>query len=168
MSLNRSFIALIVVLVYACAPVAASTTFAEGIGDATGPLVALGIAATYFGSGEQAKAKTARVADAALIAVGAAELLKPNLNVDDDGRHLHSFPSGHAAIAFGTAAAMADVFPKQKWVVYAGAALVGWSRVESDAHTWRDVLGGAALGLGVGRWSVKSQDGLLLGRVYRF
>lgn len=168
MSLNRSFIALIVVLVYACAPVAASTTFAKGISDATGPLVALGIAATYFGSGEHAKANTARVADAAIIAVGMAELLKPNLNVDDDGRRLHSFPSGHTAIAFGTATAMADVFPKQKWLLYAGAALVGWSRVECDAHTWGDVLGGAALGFGVGRWSVKSQDGLLLGRVYRF
>ena len=168
MSLVRSFIALIVVLVYACAPVAGATTFAKGIGDATGPLVALGIAATYFGSGENAKAKTARVSDAAIIAVGMAELLKPNLNVDDDGKHLHDFPSGHTAIAFGTATAMADVFPKQKWVLYAGAALVSWSRVESDAHTWSDVLGGAALGFGVGRWSVKSQDGLLLGRVYRF
>jgi len=169
MPLNRSFIALIVVLVYACAPVAASTTFAQGVGDATGPLVALGIAATYFGSGEHAKAETARVADAALIAVGTAAMLKPNLSVEEAGSgHVHSFPSGHTAIAFGTATAMAEVFPKQKWLLYAGAALVGWSRVESDAHTWRDVLGGAALGFGVGRWSVTSQDGLLLGRVYRF
>lgn len=169
MPVKRALIALAVVLIYACAPVAASTTFAKGVGDATAPLVALGIAATYLGAGEHSEAKAARVADAALISSGVAAALKPRLRVDDaDSGHTHSFPSGHTAIAFGTATAMANVFPKQKWLLYGGAALVGWSRVESGAHTWGDVLGGAALGFGVGRWSITSQDGLLLGRVYRF
>ena len=167
MPVKITLIALAVVLVYACAPAEAARSFAKGVGDVTGPLVAVGIAATYFGSDEHAKAKTARVTDAAVIAYGMAKLLKPNLNVGDS-RHRHGFPSGHTAVAFGTATAMADVFPKQKWFLYAGAALVGWSRVESDAHTWGDVLGGAALGFGVGRWSVSAPDGLLLGRVYRY
>jgi membrane-associated phospholipid phosphatase len=169
MLVKKTLIALAVVLIYACAPVAAATTFAKGVGDATGPLVAVGIAATYLGSGQHSWAKAARVTDAALIAVGTAAVLKPSLSVEESGSgHTHSFPSGHTAIAFAAATSMADVFPKHKWLLYAGAAVVGWSRVESDAHTWRDVLGGAALGFGAGRWSMSAPDGLLLGRVYRF
>ncbi len=168
MSLSRSFVTIGVVLACACAPVAAATTFAQGLGDATGPLVVAGIAATYFGSGEHSAAKAAKVADAAAVSLGVAELLKPNLNVDGDGRHLHAFPSGHTAIAFSTASSLAEVFPKQKWALYAGAALIGWSRAESDAHSWQDVLGGAALGVGVGKWAMASPDGLLIGKVYKF
>ena len=168
MSVGKTLIALVVIASFACAPVAAATTFANGLGDATAPLVAVGIAATYFGRGEHAQAKAARVADAALISVGTAALLKPCLNVNDNPQHVHSFPSGHTAIAFGTATALADLHPKRKWLFYAGAALIGWSRVESDAHTWRDVLGGAAVGIGVGHWSMTSKDGLLIGRVFRF
>lgn len=167
MPVKRTLVALAIVVVCACAPVMAATSFAKSVGDVTGPLVAVGIAATYFGSGEHSDANAARVTDAAVVAIGVAELLKPNLNVDSD-RFRHGFPSGHAAIAFGTATAMADVFPRQKWLLYAGAALVGWSRVESGAHSWGDVLGGAALGFGAGKWSMSAPEGLLLGRVYRF
>jgi len=167
MSVGKTLIALAVIAAFACAPVGAATTLAKGLGDATGPLVAVGIAATYFGPGQHARARAARVADAAVIAVGAAELLKPNLTVDD-GKHIHGFPSGHTAIAFGTASALADLHPKRKWLFYAGAAVIGWSRVESDAHSWKDVLGGTALGIGVGHWSMTSKDGLLIGRVFRF
>ena len=167
MTLVRFLTVLLIVSICACAPVAAST-FAKNLGDATGPIVAAGIAATYFGSGDDAQAKAARVADAAVIAVGMAELLKPNMKANDDDLYRHSFPSGHTAIAFGAATALADLNPKHKWLYYAGAALIGWSRVESDAHTWGDVLGGAALGFGVGRLSVSSHDGLLIGRVYKF
>ena len=167
MPVRRALIASAVVLAYACAPVIAATNFAQGVGDATGPLVVAGIAASYVGSGQRSMARAARVADAAVVGLGMAELLKPNLNVDDD-EFRHSFPSGHTAIAFGTATVMADVFPKQKWLLYTGAALIGWSRVESGAHSWGDVLGGAALGFGAGRWSMSAADGLLLGRVYRF
>jgi len=169
MSLSRSLVALAIVLVCAGAPVAASDDFAIGLGDATGPLVAVGIAATYFGSGGNAHAKGARVADAAVIAFGTARLLKPNLRANgDSGAFLHSFPSGHTAVAFGAATALAELNPKHKWAYYAGAALLGWSRVESGAHSWKDVLGGAAVGFGAGKWSVSSQDGLMMGRVYRF
>ena len=166
MPIGRVLISFAVLISFVCVP-ATADSFAREMGDATGPLVALGIAATYVAAGEQNTAKAARVADAALIAVGVAELIKPNINVDKH-QFRHGFPSGHAAIAFGTATAMADVFPKQKWLLYAGAALVGWSRVESRSHSWGDVIGGAALGYGVGKWSMSSADGLMLGRVYRF
>lgn len=165
---SRALVTLIVICVVGIAtPAVAATTFAKGLGDATGPLVAVGIAATYLGSGEHAKADAARTADAAIIALGTAELLKPSFDIDDSG-HVHSFPSGHTAIAFATATSLAQIQPKHKWLYYAGAALVGWSRVESDAHTWSDVLGGAALGFGAGKWSMGSTDGLLIGRVYKF
>ena len=168
MFLNRSLIALVVVCACACAPVAASSSFAKDLGDATAPLVAVGIAATYFGSSDNAEAKAARVADAAVLSVGMAKLLKPNLKVGGEGRFVHSFPSGHTAIAFGAATSLAETFPKHKWAFYAGAALIGWSRVESGVHTWKDVAGGAALGFGIGKWSVSAEDGLLIGRAYKF
>ncbi|NLN74925.1 MAG: phosphatase PAP2 family protein [Armatimonadetes bacterium] len=166
MPIRKTLVALVVLAGFLCSPVAAKT-FAEGVGDATAPLVAIGIAATYLASDENKTANAARVADAAIISVGLAEVIKPNLNVDK-ARFRHGFPSGHASIAFGTAAAMGEVFPKNKWLYYTGAALIGWSRVESGAHSWGDVIGGAALGIGVGKWSVSSPNGLMLGRVFRF
>lgn len=166
-AISRAVTAIILVsIVGACIP-AAATTFAKGLGDATGPLVAVGIAATYFGSGDDAKPTAARVADSAFIAWATAQLLKPNLRIGH-GDDLHGFPSGHSAIAFATATSLAEAEPKHKWLYYAGAALIGWSRVEANAHTWGDVAAGAALGFGVGKWSMSSEDGLMLGRVYRF
>jgi membrane-associated phospholipid phosphatase len=166
--LGKAVAAVLVIGGWVCAPAGAGTTLAQGLGDATGPLVAVGIAATFFGPGENARNEGARAADAAVISLGLAELAKPNLNVDGEGKHLHGFPSAHTAIAFGTATALADLHPKQKWAFYAGAALIGWSRVECDAHSWKDVLGGAALGFGVGKWSMSASDGLMLARVFRF
>lgn len=159
----------IVLLCVLClpAPLAASTTFAQGVSDATGPLLAASIVATAFGSGDHPKANAARVADAAVIAWGAAELLKANLDIENSG-YDHSFPSGHAAPAFAAATCLAEIDHRHKWLYYAGAALIGWSRVENGVHTWGDVAGGAALGYGIGKWSMSSSNGLLLGRVYRF
>jgi membrane-associated phospholipid phosphatase len=166
MPVSRTLIALVSLLAFLGGPVVAKT-FAEGVGDATAPLVAVGIAATYLASGDNKIPNTARVIDGAVLSVGIAEVIKPNINVNKQ-QFRHGFPSGHASLAFGTAAAMGEVFPKNKWLYYTGAALIGWSRVESRAHSWGDVLGGAALGIGVGKWSVSSPNGLMLGRVYRF
>jgi len=145
----------------------AGSGFADRVSDATGPLVGLGIAATFFGPGDNARNDAVKVADAAAVSLGFAELLKPNMNIDDSG-HVHGFPSGHVAIAFGAATALADLHPSQKWTYYAGAALIGWSRVESGAHTWKDVLGGAAVGLGIGQLSMTTDGGLLFARVIKF
>lgn len=166
MPVSKTLIALVSLLTFLSCPVVAKT-FAESVGDATAPLVAVGIAATYLASPDHKTANTARVVDGALLSVGIAEVIKPNINVNKH-QFRHGFPSGHASLAFGTAAAMGEVFPENKWLYYTGAALIGWSRVESRAHSWGDVLGGAALGIGVGRWSVSSSNGLMLGRVYRF
>jgi hypothetical protein len=62
-----------------------------------------------------------------------------------------SFPSGHAAQAFAVATAIADNYPAW-WVqalCYGGAGMVGYARIEQNAHYTSDVVAGALLG-----WSV--------------
>ena len=159
---------MLIAVIFVCfASTALAATFAQTVSDATGPAAALGVAAAYFTTGELGKQNASRMADALLLSVGTAELLKPNLTVNDN-RWDHSFPSGHTALAFATASSLGKIHPKQKWLYYAGAALVGWSRVETGAHTWTDVLGGAALGTAAGNLSMSSQNGLMLGRIYKF
>lgn len=63
-----------------------------------------------------------------------------------------SMPSGHTAIAFSMAGVLAHEYPEQKWLWYLLAALVGWSRVETDNHWPSDVVAGALLGL----WAAES------------
>jgi len=59
-----------------------------------------------------------------------------------------SFPSGHAAAAFGFAAGAGQEVPALAPPLVAVAALVGWQRVRSGAHFPGDVAAGAALGGG--------------------
>jgi len=63
---------------------------------------------------------------------------------------LHSFPSGHTATSFALAAVLASRFPRQAWLFYTLAGLVGVGRVVGGSHYPSDVLAGALLGLGVG------------------
>ena len=60
------------------------------------------------------------------------------------------FPSGHAALAFATAAALAMLWPKSRWRwgFYAVAAVVAAERVLENAHWLSDTVAGAALGVG--------------------
>lgn len=162
------FRTLLIVLIFICfASTSFAGSFADDVSDATAPVAALGVAAAYFTSGEHGEENASRLTDALVISYGITKILKPNLDVNNGGDE-HSFPSGHTAIAFATASSLSEVHPEQKWYYYAGAALIAWSRVETGAHTWRDVLGGAAVGITVGNWSMNSSDGLMIGRVYRF
>lgn len=72
-----------------------------------------------------------------------------------------SFPSGHAAQAFAVATVIAGNYP-QWWVgslAYGSAALVGYARVEQNAHFASDVVAGAIIGWSVGRSVVHRHDG---------
>ena len=60
-----------------------------------------------------------------------------------------SFPSGHAATSFACAATLAWLTPLSPVALYALAALIAFSRVYVGVHYPLDVIGGAALGLGV-------------------
>jgi membrane-associated phospholipid phosphatase len=57
------------------------------------------------------------------------------------------FPSGHAALAFATAEALAMLYPRARWGFYAVAAVVGAERIFENAHYFSDVVAGAALGI---------------------
>ena len=59
------------------------------------------------------------------------------------------FPSGHAATSFACAATLAWLTPLSPIALYALATLIAFSRVYVGVHYPLDVLGGAALGLGV-------------------
>jgi membrane-associated phospholipid phosphatase len=59
-----------------------------------------------------------------------------------------SFPSGHAACAFATAAALSILLPRWRGAFYTVAALVAAERVLENGHWLSDVVAAAALGLG--------------------
>lgn len=61
-----------------------------------------------------------------------------------------SFPSGHATLAFATAAALAYLSPRGRWLFVILAAFCALARVVMQAHFYSDVLAGAALGYGGG------------------
>ncbi|MGO9406836.1 MAG: phosphatase PAP2 family protein [Acidimicrobiales bacterium] len=62
-----------------------------------------------------------------------------------------SFPSGHAATGFAFAAAVTGVLPQLALPLYGLAALIGYSRIHTGVHYPTDVVGGAFLGLAIGR-----------------
>jgi membrane-associated phospholipid phosphatase len=62
--------------------------------------------------------------------------------------HLNSFPSGHMAITAALAVAVALVFPRLRWALWAYVAAVAFTRVMFGAHFPLDVLAGTSLGVG--------------------
>jgi membrane-associated phospholipid phosphatase len=80
-----------------------------------------------------------------------------------------SFPSGHAANAFGAAAVLAWFFPAVRIPLYLVAGLVALSRVLRGSHFLTDVLVGAVVGVVIGsmvvvglkRWPKDALPGLL-------
>ena len=68
-----------------------------------------------------------------------------------------SFPSGHATLAFATAAAIDRETASRwvPWVAYPSAALLAWSRVHDRQHWASDVVSGAAIGTWIG-WKADS------------
>jgi membrane-associated phospholipid phosphatase len=68
-----------------------------------------------------------------------------------DGTDNHSFPSGHAAIAFSGAQVLyKEYHQKTPWVCVAGYAVataVSLDRIRRNRHHWEDVAAGAAIGI---------------------
>ena len=58
----------------------------------------------------------------------------------------YSFPSGHAATAWGLSIGLAWVFPKGRWLFFSLAAMASFQRVASFSHWPSDVLMGTAIG----------------------
>jgi membrane-associated phospholipid phosphatase len=83
---------------------------------------------------------------------------RPISGADNDQARLfsggQSFPSGEATEAFTLAAVVSshtDSLPLQG-LSWALAGLVGWERMQLDAHWASDVVAGALIGIVVGRW----------------
>ena len=92
-----------------------------------------------------------------LLAEGATDLLKlliprhrPRGHSLVAMPHTHSFPSGHAAVAFACATVLAGLVPRGRAAFFALAAAIAWSRVYVGVHYPLDVLAGAALGIALG------------------
>lgn len=68
----------------------------------------------------------------------------------DSPKHT-SFPSKHTANSFAVAASSASACGFQPLPWYAGAALVGASRLFAGRHRLRDVIAGAACGMAIGK-----------------
>lgn len=84
--------------------------------------------------------------------LGSAEIVSLGLKeafpeTRPDGSDRKSFPSGHTAISFASAATLQN---RYGWKVglpaQVLAAMVGVSRVNADKHHWYDVLAGAGIG----------------------
>ena len=136
--------ALIVATILVAAPIHADTDqFARNASDSIVPFIVIG-EATLLSVGKQEAVQGAK----SLLVTGlATEFLKVTVREkrpNSDARS--SFPSGHTSAAFAMATALADYKPKLTIPAYAVAATIGWSRVEIHAHTWADVVAGAALG----------------------
>ncbi len=58
----------------------------------------------------------------------------------------HGYFSGHTAAAWGSAVALAVIFPRVGWIAVLFAAGVGWSRIYGNHHFPSDVVHGAAWG----------------------
>lgn len=61
----------------------------------------------------------------------------------------YSFPSGHAALSFASALIFAHFDPKRRWIYFATAAIISYSRIFLYCHYLSDVVAGAVLGLAV-------------------
>jgi undecaprenyl-diphosphatase len=64
--------------------------------------------------------------------------------------HTHSFPSGHAAIAFACATVLGAAAPRLRAPLYVLAAAIAWSRAYDGVHYPLDVLAGAIIGAALG------------------
>jgi membrane-associated phospholipid phosphatase len=85
------------------------------------------------------------------LGLAAISTLALNSIIDKDspnGSSNDAFPSGHTAIAFGSAAFIQKRYGWRPAIpAYVVASYVGWLRVETDDHDSADVLAGAAVGI---------------------
>jgi undecaprenyl-diphosphatase len=71
-----------------------------------------------------------------------------------------SFPSGHSAAAFGGAYLLGRVYPRQRWLLYLLAGLVGFSRIYLGDHYPGDVVSGALSGVALAKTAADVQKTL--------
>ena len=160
--MRTSCILMLLICTLASVP-AMGLDFASSAVSSTKPLLGLGLAAAFFGAKDKGPEVSTHAAEAVMLSVGLAESLKHGVDVGGD----NAFPSAHTAAAFAMATSLTKVYPKKRWLLYAGAAVIGYSTIKTGGHSLSDVLGGAALGIAVGNYSM-SHNGVVLGKTFRF
>jgi membrane-associated phospholipid phosphatase len=85
------------------------------------------------------------------------------LGMRPDGKRMDGFPSGHTCAVTMLAWILTDKYPKFGFAFYGLAALIGYSRWESNAHYGSQVLAGAILGLAVAGLTQKFRDKVGMG-----
>jgi len=88
--------------------------------------------------------------DTAVVTTISVEVLKRTFKDERPVGSGYAFPSGHAATSFALARVASEYHPRYRWLWYAIAARIAWSRVKVRAHDWDDVIAGAALGCWLG------------------
>ena len=109
---------------------------------------------------------TVNTVSSVAVAYAGKTALKAMINEErPDHMDNHSFPSGHAAMAFAAARSIDKEFRKESvWIPiagYAAATAIGVERVLSDRHHWYDVVAGAGIGLGAAELTWWLSDKLL-------
>ncbi len=106
-----------------------------------------GLVAVMHGDGDG----LVRLGEGALYTAVATHTLKAAISARrPNGNNNDSFPSGHTSSAFQGAAFLQFEYGWQYGVpALLAATVVGYSRVDSDHHYWRDVAAGALLATGI-------------------
>ena len=128
--------------------------------------LSVGVLLPLLEDGRQGKNHTLRTLDA----FGSSLLLSEGLKLTvgekrPRSNERDSFPSGHTTAAFSVATMESAFHPKQAALWYAGATLIGISRLDLHEHHAQDVIVGALLGYGVARWELSQRRGLILSPV---
>lgn len=72
-----------------------------------------------------------------------------------------SFPSGHTSSAFAVAGALAYHYPRQRWIFYVVATIVGFCTVVTRTHWMGDAYAGALVGVMSARQAALRRPNLL-------
>lgn len=147
-------------------------TIVEMMGE---PTLLLPLSGVFYGAGawldDERARRVGKAGAVAILATGGVTLAvkvavgrnRPyNGNDSDSYRPFHntktsgtSFPSGHASVSFAFASVVADEY--DDWRVdglsYGAATAVSISRIYQDRHWLSDIVGGAAIGIGIGKWA---------------
>jgi PAP2 superfamily len=139
-----------------------SSEFISGVG--TGVYLGAGTLLPLVTDGEKGGQHSLRILDtlatSAALCYGVKSVIRSPR--PDNERELDSFPSCHAMTAFSVARMQSQYHPDWAIAWYAGATLIGYSRVDLNRHRLSDVLVGAGLGYLVAELELSQKKGLIL------
>ncbi len=153
--MKRSFATILLALFLPLAMFGQKEYHGDGIDDAL-RFVPLATAITLKTCGVESRSEwkpfLLNIAISSAITAASTYTLKHTISSErPDGTDDHSFPSGHATLAFSGAHLLHKEFGRQSpWISVAGysvAAVTSIDRIRRNRHHWPDVAAGAAIGI---------------------